>query len=77
MRTQTLIKKALKRTPILEWFDKSWWKYLLEKPDDKDYCSTWHRFWCRAAGHPAGVWWHNPGGFEPDTTCKECGDDLG
>ena len=76
MTTKQLIKTTLKNTPIKYWFRLSWWKYLLEK-GDPTYCSRWHRFWCRAAGHPEGVWWHNMGGYEPDMTCKGCGDDLG
>jgi len=61
-----------------QWFDKWWWKYLLEKPDwySKGYASGWTRFWCRANGHRSGVWWNNPGS-EPNMRCKNCGDDLG
>lgn len=33
--------------------------------------------WCRLRGHPAGVVFYNPGGFEPDMHCINCGDDLG
>lgn len=33
--------------------------------------------WCRLRGHPAGVWFYNPGGYEPDMRCKNCEDDLG
>ena len=32
---------------------------------------------CRLRGHPAGVWWFNPSGLEPDMHCRNCGDDLG
>lgn len=32
---------------------------------------------CRWRGHPAGVWWFNVGGLEPDMHCKGCGEDLG
>lgn len=32
---------------------------------------------CRWRGHPAGVVWMNVGGFEPDMTCRGCGEDLG
>ena len=47
-----------------------WWRYLFEKP------FTWKAFLCRFRGHPAGmVWFSN--GLEPNTTCKNCGDDLG
>lgn len=71
-----LFIKAIRKTPIIVWFSKSWWRYLLEKGNVR-YCSNWRRFWCRAAGHPDGVWWYNMSGTEPDMTCKCCGDDLG
>jgi hypothetical protein len=32
---------------------------------------------CEAQGHPAGVRWYNPCGFEPDMRCNRCGTDLG
>ena len=35
------------------------------------------RAWCRWRGHPAGVWWTNFCGLEPDMRCKGCGEDLG
>lgn len=78
MTTLKLIKIAFKTTPVSYWFTYWWWKYLFETPKGswKKYCSNWHRFWCRAAGHPEGVWWYNPGGCEPDMSCKGCGDDL-
>ena len=76
MTTKQLIKIALKNTLLRYWFDKYFWKYLLGKADDPKYCSKWHRFWCRAAGHPTGPWYHNMGGYEPDMSCKECGDEL-
>ncbi len=76
MRTTKLIKKALK-LPLRFWFHISFWKYLLEKGPTRHYCSRWHRFWCRAAGHPEGPWYYNMGGYEPDMTCKGCGDELG
>lgn len=31
---------------------------------------------CRARNHPAGVVWYSSG-YEPDMTCRECGEDLG
>lgn len=74
MKTTELFIKALKETPIILWFSRSWWKYLLKK-GDKNYCSKLHRIFCRAAGHPDGVFWYNIGN-EPDMTCKGCGDNL-
>lgn len=34
------------------------------------------RFWCRLRGHPGPVY-YNASGFEPDWSCKRCGEDLG
>jgi hypothetical protein len=53
------------------WFTRPWWSYLLTG------CKGWGHFWCRVRGHPSGVWWHNPGGYEPDMRCKDCGENLG
>lgn len=61
----------------MKWFTKSWWAYLLEKPNDPSYCSWYERIKCRMGGHKPGVWWHNLGGMEPDMHCKGCHDDLG
>jgi len=66
----------------MRWVSLFWWRYLLS--------GLWVRWrhdnWklrelpgvvlCRLHGHPCGVVWHNPGGFEPDMTCRKCGDDL-
>jgi hypothetical protein len=54
----------------LFWFKKSWWQYALEKP------LTFRKFFCRIAGHPEGIVFYNSYGCEPDTTCKNCGDEL-
>lgn len=32
---------------------------------------------CRWNSHPKGVYWYNMNGYEPDMTCKGCGDNLG
>jgi hypothetical protein len=58
------------------WFTRDWWRYLLAP-------RMWNAprwpsvIWCRLRGHPEGVWWFNPGGWEPDMHCKNCGDDIG
>lgn len=63
----------------LKWFTYQWWEYLFDGKKCR-YNDEW--FWrlrralCRARGH-AGVVWFNPNGYEPDMTCKCCGDDLG
>ena len=59
----------------MHWFTLDWWKYLLQTPkSDLGWLGT---ILCRIRNHPAGVWWFNPNGLEPDMHCKNCGDDLG
>ena len=60
---------------LTRWFSKDWWAYLLADPA----CGTpmLGAIWCRLRNHPAGTWYYTQYGSEPDTTCKECGDDLG
>jgi len=54
---------------------RDWWKYLFGKKSP-DY-SWWTVIKCRIGGHKCGVVWYNPYGYEPNMTCKNCGDDLG
>lgn len=67
----------------MHWFTRSWWRYLFAPVPRNRYGffgrlrDRWTSFICRARGHPYGVVWYNPSGFEPDMTCKNCGDDLG
>jgi hypothetical protein len=61
---------------IYYWFTKSWWQYLLAKSPDPTYTNWFNRIWCRMHGHPAGPWYYNANGFEPDMQCKNCGDEL-
>lgn len=61
---------------MTRWFHRDWWSYLLA-PRMWGYVSWPRTIWCRMKGHPAGVYWFNPSGFEPDMHCKNCGDDLG
>jgi hypothetical protein len=64
------------RIPVL-WLllDREWWRYIFrERHRDSGFFRT---ALCRWRGHPAGVWWFNPGAYEPDMHCKNCGDDLG
>jgi hypothetical protein len=35
------------------------------------------RILCRLRGHPKGMIFYNPGGYEPDGRCKTCGEDIG
>lgn len=54
---------------------RNWWGYIFE-PRTKD-----QRFFrtiiCRWRGHPYGVVWFTSTEYEPDMTCKNCGDNLG
>lgn len=50
-------------------------RYLLHKPRPKE--TSWPKLiMCRWRGHPAGVWYVNTYGLEPDMHCKHCGEDL-
>lgn len=53
-----------------------WWKYMLKAPESCD-ASYWRGVWCRFRGHPNGEVYYNPGGFEPDHSCVDCGENLG
>jgi len=67
---------------IQHWHHYEWWKYL--------FSGLWYRwrhdYWrlrdlpgviiCRIKNHPCGPIWYNPGGYEPDMTCKNCGDEI-
>lgn len=55
---------------VKHWLRIAWWKFLLARP------FSFRAFFCRMRGHPYGVVWFNPSGFEPDMTCRNCGDDL-
>lgn len=59
----------------MHWFNVDWWKFLLMKPAEGT--NRVRAFLCRKNGHPAGVYFYNPNGFEPDMHCKGCEDDLG
>jgi hypothetical protein len=61
----------------MHWLTLTWWKYLFERRSKYSDVSIIKTAICRARNHPAGVWWYNPSGLEPDMHCKNCGDDLG
>lgn len=58
------------------WLTAGWWRYLFGPRDVPASAGRLATAICRAKGHPAGVWWFNHGGNEPDMRCKCCGDDL-
>lgn len=47
---------------------------------DLEWCDgLYHRIkviFCRAKGHPSGPVYYNFNGFEPDNSCKDCGDEI-
>lgn len=55
---------------MYKWFTYHWYKYLFEKPINVI------TFICRLKGHPNGIIYFNPSGFEPNYQCKDCGDEL-
>ncbi len=59
---------------VSEHCSRKFWTYLLARRNP-DF--SWPQvFACRWRGHPAGVVYFNAGAYEPDMTCKGCGDDL-
>ena len=77
----TRILKHTKHLPCLSvWFVKDWWKYLVKDVEFYNYDNElffFQHMWCRATGHPCGVWFYNSGGYEPDMHCQYCNDDTG
>lgn len=59
----------------MHWLSPTWWAILLGEPARGT--NLWTAFWCRAKAHPCGTVFFNPGGLEPDYSCKNCGDNLG
>jgi hypothetical protein len=57
--------------------------YLFSKADNPGWCSDnkavdfYERLKCRIKFHPCGEIYYNPGGYEPDARCKNCGDIIG
>jgi len=65
----------------MKYFTLWFWSYIFHRPMRSRYNDEWHwklrLIWCRMRNHPAGVVWYNPNGYEPDMTCKNCGEDIG
>ena len=75
-----IMKHAKELPPSLVWITKDWWKYVVEHVEfynNDNELFFFQHMWCRATGHPCGVWFYNMGGYEPDIHCQYCGDDLG
>jgi hypothetical protein len=62
------------------WFDYYFYEYLFRKADNPGWCSDnniidfFRRLKCRYKNHPCGSIYYNPGGYEPDGRCQNCGD---
>jgi hypothetical protein len=62
---------------LIDWFCLGWYKYLFSDLNWADD-GRFHKLqviWCRIKGHPRGPIWFSSG-FEPDMSCKDCGDEL-
>jgi hypothetical protein len=59
------------------------YQYLFRKADNPRWRSNnlfidWiNRLKCRFNNHPCGCIFYNPGGYEPDGRCIDCGDEIG
>ncbi len=59
-----------------------YFRYLFAKADNPRWCHDnilidfFCRLKCRIRHHPSGSIYYNPGGYEPDGRCKECGDEI-
>jgi hypothetical protein len=50
--------------------------WMLSRPEPG--CAPYPRVvWCRFRGHPRGEVYYNPGGLEPDHSCRDCGETIG
>ena len=64
------------------YLDIYFYQYLFRKADNSKWNSNnlikdwWNRLVCRFKGHPCGCIFYNPGEYEPDFRCKNCGDEL-
>jgi hypothetical protein len=66
----------------MRWLTIRWYQYLLSSFYPEYYRRTykfpgWKVIYCRIRNHPHGVFFHNPGGSEPDMRCINCSEDLG
>jgi len=80
VQLRRILKHAKELPPSLVWITKDWWKYVVEHVElynNDNELFFFQHMWCRATGHPCGVWWYNMGGYEPDMHCQYCNDDLG
>ena len=63
---------------VIVWYLVDYPYYLLDDSNaDKDYGNYFTRCWCRFSKHKCGVIFYNVAGLEPDTHCKNCGEDIG
>lgn len=60
-----------------KWFTIWWYQILFARPSVYNNVGWLTAIWCRLRNHPAGIYYYNPNGWEPNTHCKNCGDDIG
>ena len=72
-----IVKYILTSIFSLQWLCIDSWKYYFGGFKDLYFKQYIKRIICRFKGHPNGVIYYNPGGFEPNWCCKDCGEDLG
>jgi len=62
---------------MCKWFSSHWYRYLFSGFEDcYDFREVILRIICRIKGHPRGMIYFNPSGFEPDYRCKDCFEEL-
>ena len=54
----------------MKWFTYGWYNYLF-----KDNTGI-RNIICRVRGHPSGPVWYTMTKYEPDMTCKDCGEEI-
>lgn len=59
-----------------KWLTKQWYSYLFTFNGYCPFSEKITAIICRIKGHPASPIWYNYSGFEPNTQCKNCGDEL-
>ena len=62
------------RVKFRDLFVREYYSYLFG--DLEDFDNKLQVIICRLRRHPMGPVWNDCSGFEPDMSCKNCGDEL-
>ena len=57
---------------LWHWLKGGRWHHVYLFEETRTY-----RIYCRLRGHPNGQVFYNPNGYEPDTSCVDCGEEIG